>query len=61
MRFFPETDLLENDDNFYQNMESLERLSKLYQFVNNMYQLPPDYSAVVDDSESLIQVCLKND
>ncbi|XP_065207798.1 rab3 GTPase-activating protein non-catalytic subunit isoform X2 [Planococcus citri] len=54
-RLSVETDLLERDDHFYINLESLEHLSKLYQFVNNMYQLPPDYSTVVDDSENLIQ------
>lgn len=63
---FAETDLLERDDHFFQNLENLEHLSKLYQFVNNMYQLPPDYSTVVDDSENLIQVwfctvCLRFD
>lgn len=52
----PETDLFDDEDDFYENMECLEHLTKLFKFLYDMYQLPPDYCAVENDTEFLNQV-----
>lgn len=54
--YLSETDLFDDEDDFYENMECLEHLTKLFQFLYDMYQLPPDYCSVVDDSEFWNQV-----
>lgn len=55
--YFIETDLLKGEEKFYRNVECIERLTELYQFLYDMYQLPPNYTAVVSDAEYLNDVC----
>lgn len=49
---------LEEEDSFFTYLDKMKRLGTFFNFLDKTYQLPPDYSQVIEESseESLVKV-----